>query len=134
MKLVFADSCFFIALLSPDDKDHGRAEEYSRRLIGRLVTTEWIMTELADALSRPPHRERVGRFIERIRREPAVQMIPLDEDVFAAAWQLYRSRPDKDWSLTDCTSFIVMQREGITDALTGDRHFLQAGFQALMIQ
>lgn len=46
--------------------------------------------------------------------------------------ELYEARSDKDWSLTDCTSFIVMQDRGLTDALTGDHHFEQAGFRPLL--
>jgi hypothetical protein len=52
--------------------------------------------------------------------------------LFDARVALYGERMDKDWPLTDCISFVVMQREGITDALTGDRHFEQAGFVPLL--
>jgi predicted nucleic acid-binding protein len=55
-----------------------------------------------------------------------------DDDLYEAGIELYRARADKDWSLTDCISFVVMEERGIADALTGDRHFEQAGFQAML--
>ena len=53
-------------------------------------------------------------------------------ELFERGLALYNARPDKEWSLTDCISFVVMADEGLTDALTGDRHFEQAGFTALL--
>ena len=63
---------------------------------------------------------------------PQVKLIPPDVALFDAGVQLFANRPDKEWSLTDCISFVVMQQEGITQALTADHHFEQAGFQALL--
>lgn len=67
-----------------------------------------------------------------LRSEPLITIAPLDMETFDAGVELYRARPDKDWSLTDCISFVVMRERGITEALTGDRHFEQAGFKALL--
>jgi hypothetical protein len=58
--------------------------------------------------------------------------MPSSNELFAAGVELYATRPDKEWSLTDCISFVVMEREGLTDALTGDRHFEQSGFKVLL--
>ncbi len=66
------------------------------------------------------------------RNDPEVTIAPPSEELFAAGVDLYSRRPDKEWSLTDCISFIVMQEEGISDALTGDRHFEQAGYRTLL--
>jgi hypothetical protein len=68
----------------------------------------------------------------RLRADPRVVVVPSSRDLFDRAMGLYRSRPDKDWSLTDCVSFVVMRERGITEALTGDHHFEQAGFRALL--
>jgi uncharacterized protein len=63
---------------------------------------------------------------------PDITIIASQRELLAAGFSLYSQRPDKDWSLTDCISFVVMQREGITEALTGDHHFEQAGFSILL--
>jgi predicted nucleic acid-binding protein len=71
-------------------------------------------------------------FHHAMRSDPSVKIIPSDSGLFAAGLKLYEARPDKEGSLADCISFVVMQREGLTDALTGDQHFTQAGFRALL--
>ncbi len=71
-------------------------------------------------------------FDRALRSDPTVTIIPSSTELFAAGVELYATRPDKEWSLTDCISFVVMEREGLTDALTGDRHFEQAGFKVLL--
>jgi predicted nucleic acid-binding protein len=76
-------------------------------------------------------RQAVITLVHRLALRPDVQIVSASHDLFAAAWDLYTRRPDKEWSLTDCTSFVVMQRHGLTDALTGDHHFEQAGFTVL---
>ena len=58
--------------------------------------------------------------------------MPLSEELYARAFTLYRQRPDKEWGMVDCISFVVMQERGLTDALTTDEHFGQAGFRVLM--
>jgi hypothetical protein len=105
----------------------------ARNLRGRLVTTDWVLTEVADALSDPKNRAECVALIDDLRRSPSIEIEPASRKLFDIGWDLYRRRPDKDWSLTDCISFVVMQERGITDALTGDRHFEQAGFRALLL-
>jgi hypothetical protein len=72
------------------------------------------------------------KFYDRLRARSDVVIVPADSSVFDAGMALYRRRTDKEWSLTDCISFVVMQRDGLTEALTGDHHFEQAGFTALL--
>lgn len=74
----------------------------------------------------------VVEFIENLRDDPAVRIVPSGRRLAERGWDLYRRRLDKEWSLTDSISFVVMEDRGITDALTGDRHFEQAGFRALL--
>lgn len=71
-------------------------------------------------------------FLDGFRKSPKVEVTPATRELFESGWNLYAARPDKDWSLTDCISFVVMQERGITDALTGDHHFEQAGFKPLL--
>jgi len=132
VKRLFADTFFFFAFLSADDGAHREASAFYGAFDGELVTTEWILTELADGLSGISDRQAFVDFHSALRDDPTVKVIPSNNELFAAGVKLYAERPDKEWSLTDCISFVVMQREGLADALTGDRHFEQAGFRALL--
>ncbi len=132
MRTVFADSFYFIAQLNAADEAHQRATEFTASFSGRLLTTDWVIVEVADATSRPPNRERFIAFYDQLSRMPDIKILAADRATLQSGYDLYRRRPDKEWSLTDCISFFVMQREGIAEALTGDHHFQQAGFIALL--
>ena len=132
MNVVFADSFYFFALLNPRDAAHVRAGAFANSYRGRLVTTAWVLAELGDGLCAPPDRGSFGRLLDKFETNPFWYLLPPSGDTFRAGTDLYRSRHDKGWSLTDCLSFVVMQRMGISDALTADRHFVQAGFRALL--
>jgi uncharacterized protein len=116
---------------------HARAatlfeEVWNKR--GRLITTGFVLLELTALLTRPlrmPKMQQI-RLLDALRADPSVQIVPIDLSLEAAAWQLWKSRPDKEWSLVDCSSFIVMQQRGLTEALTTDHHFEQAGFVRLL--
>jgi predicted nucleic acid-binding protein len=118
--------------LNPSDRDHHSALEHSQGQTQGLVTTTWVLVEFADAFCAIASRGRAARFIRGLRAEPYIEVIPLTRDQFDRALDLYERRADKDWSLTDCLSFLVMDDRGIRDALTADHHFEQAGFRALM--
>jgi predicted nucleic acid-binding protein len=128
----FADSYSPLALFNLKDSGHDAAVMASKDFIGALVTTDWIITEVADALSSPSNRRGCVEFINDLRRSPRVVVVPASQSLFESAWKLFSERPDKNWSLTDCTSFSVMHVHGITNVLTGDHHFEQAGFRALL--
>lgn len=132
MKTLFADTYYYIAMLSPKDITHAQAVALTARLQPRIVTTAWVLTELAAAMSVPAKRERFLKLFDVLSASDEVKLVHASAELFDAGLALYRSRPDKSWSLTDCISFIVMEREGITEALTGDHHFEQAGFTALL--
>ena len=131
MKL-FADSFFFFAYLSSKDRKHEQAEAYFDLFEGKLVTTAWVLTELADGMAGVEDREAFLHFYDALRKEPDVEIFEADKALFEGGLALFRDRPDKEWSLTDCISFVVMKREGLTEALTGDHHFEQAGFKAML--
>lgn len=131
MNVVFADTFYFFALLNPRDEAHALAVEWSDTYEGRLVTGEWILLELADGLASTRHRTTFNRLRLRLATNENYQVLPLDAATFEAGVRLYDERPDKEWSLTDCLSFVAMEGGGIKDALTGDHHFEQAGFRAL---
>jgi predicted nucleic acid-binding protein len=134
VKSVFADSFYFFALLNSRDNAHRRALEFSQAFGGLIVSTAWIFTGSWDGLSAPRDRAAFVRLLDRFSADPLCRLIFPTTELFQAGTELFRSRQDKSWSLTDCISFIVMQREGLTDALTADQHFVQAGFNAVLAE
>jgi uncharacterized protein len=132
VSLLFADTFYFLALLHEEDEAHHRAASLTARQPFRILTTSWILTELADGLCALHGRRLFQTTYESLKSEPAAMVLPPDAEIYDAAIDLYFRRPDKEWSLTDCTSFVVMRKYNITDALTADHHFEQAGFIALL--
>lgn len=132
MNAVFADTFFFLAAINPADAAHERAIAFSDDCNDLLVTTAWVVTEVADALAGRGDRHLFQELYESITTDPRVEIIPPEDGLFRRALDLYFDRPDKDWSLTDCTSFVVMADRLLTEAATGDHHFEQAGFRALL--
>jgi len=130
--VVFADTFFFLAALNRRDACHARAIAASRTPALTIVTAEFILLELADALCKPPSREEVPAICRLVETDPAFRLVRATTDLFQRGKRLYQERADKEWSLTDCISFVVMRDEGIQEALTADRHFEQAGFKALL--
>jgi predicted nucleic acid-binding protein len=128
MRTVFADTFYFLAMTNPKDRAHAAARAYTAGMIDALVTTAWVLTEVADALCDPRHRPQFLTLLATLRGSATVTILPPDAVLFDDGLRLYAARADKAWPLTDCISFAVMQRAGITHALTGDRHFVQAGF------
>ena len=133
MKTVFADTGYWIALLNPKDDWHGRVVDASRALGKfRLITTEMVLDELLAALSKVPVRGMVISGADAIRNNPNTEVVPQTSIQFGEAFDMYRRMPDKEWSLTDCASFVLMRQRGISEALAHDHHFEQAGFTALL--
>ena len=97
-----------------------------------MKTTEYVLLEVGNSLSKVIDKPAFARLIDRIGTDPATEVIPASLDLFDAGCRLHRKRLDKDWSLTDCISFVVMRREGLKEALTADKHFEQAGFTKLL--
>ena len=135
MLKVFVDTVAWIALLNVNDVLHEQARQVMVALRWqntRLITTEFVLLEVADALSAPSIRPQTVAFIEGLRWLPILQIVPASQSLLAAGWALYSQRSDKDWGLTDCTSFVIMTQEQITQAFTSDHHFEQAGFINLL--
>jgi uncharacterized protein len=128
----FADTFFFFALGNPQDPAHEQARRFAAPDTGPLVTTAWVLTELADGLSSPANRPAFLSLLRSLQNNAAFEIVPPEEDLFERGIDLFARRPDKAWSLTDCISFVVMTDHGLNEALTGDHHFEQAGFRALL--
>jgi predicted nucleic acid-binding protein len=102
MKALFADTSLFVAYLNPKDKHHGLALEYMNEYAGRIVTTSWILVELGNYLSKGRQRRLVVPFVNSLKKEDLVTVLPADEDQLDRAFTSYGRRADKEWSLTDC--------------------------------
>jgi predicted nucleic acid-binding protein len=135
MRRIFADTFYWIAVLNPRDQAHGRALALGETLhLTQIVTTDEVLTEFLNYCSaRGDFQRRVAsRAVERMQVDRTVRILPQTRDGFLAGLGLYRARPDKGYSLTDCISMEAMRREGLTDVLTDDAHFAQEGFVCLL--
>jgi predicted nucleic acid-binding protein len=133
MKTLFADTFYFLALLNPSDEAHARAVAFTTENQFHLVTTAWVLTELADALAgSEAGRKEFLATLGDLQADAGAAIIPADESLMSQGIGLYAQRLDKQWSLTDCISFVAMTQRGLSEALTGDHHFEQAGFLALL--
>lgn len=128
------DTVFVQALLNRHDQYHSQAKAVLPRVrsASEVWITEAVLVEVANALS-GLNREAAARFIEQCYATHNMRVVTVDTALLDRALQLYRSRPDKTWGLTDCISFVVMEEQGLTDAVTADKHFQQAGYRALLL-
>lgn len=132
MSPVIADAFYFLAFLNPKDAAHQRAIDFAKNCDSPLITSSWVLTEVADGIAESPQRRLFRALLQELEDSPDDNIVWWDTTLFHRAVVLYESRPDKGWSLTDCTSFVIMREQGIAEALTGDHHFEQAGFAALL--
>jgi predicted nucleic acid-binding protein len=138
MSELFADTSGWGNLVDPTQPFHtvaARIYRQSRQQKRTIVTTSYnILAELVALLTSPLRisRKRIVSFIDGLRSSPFVKIVHINERMDNDAWQLLRSRQDKEWSLVDCASFVVMGQRGMTEALTTDNHFEQAGFVRLL--
>ena len=131
MKAVFADTWFYVALIEARDTNHPQAIRYAAENRSEIMTTRWVLAEVANALSAPPARSHAVSFLRTISTDPSTRVVENSDELFERGRELYERRPDKEWSLTDCISFVVMEEEGLREALTNDHHFTQAGYFAV---
>jgi predicted nucleic acid-binding protein len=135
MMAVFADTSYWLALLSTRDALHRKAVAKSGELsAAKVVTSEMVFVELLNSVSsgNPRERRAVVSAVQGFRRSESVFVVPQTPEQFAMALDRYQQSADKSWSLTDCASFQIMETERIDAALTHDHHFVQAGFEALL--
>ncbi len=133
----FADTSFWIAVSQKTDQYHGRASAWSDYLVKKdafILTTEAVLWEWMNALANSSTRRATAEGYRRCHQDTQIEVVPFAVDMIAAASRFYEARSDKDWSLTDCLSFLVMEQRGVPRALTTDHHFRQAGFEAVLLE
>jgi len=130
---VFIDTGYILALVNTADVHHIRAATASRQVESTFLTTEAVLTEIGNALSRARWRALGYATIRDLRADPNIEVVPVDATRFERALALYGERQDKEWGLTDCISFVVMHERDVTRALASDKHFAQAGFTNLLL-
>lgn len=135
MQVVFADTGYWIARTNPDDQLHTRAAHVTRELGEvKVVTSEMVLVEFLNFMGGlgEDRRRLATDALRAIMDNSNVYVVPQTSQQFRAAVDLYESRSDQRWSVTDCSSFMVMREMGITEALAHDRDFTQAGFAVLL--
>jgi uncharacterized protein len=134
MNWVFADTNYYLALFGPRDQHHTAAILWSQQENLRIVTTEFVVLEIGNSLTRGADRALFVGLERSLRADRDIELVPPSSALLARAVDLFANRPDKNWSLTDCTSFLVMQDRGKTDALTADQQFVQMSYRALLLE
>jgi predicted nucleic acid-binding protein len=134
-RVVFLDTSYAIALSASADQLHDSAVRVAERIESEnvsLVTTRAVVLEIGNALSKLKYRRAAVELLQALEEDPTVEIVPLTEELYERGARLYSGRADKEWGMTDCISFVLMRERGMTEALTADEHFRQAGFVALL--
>lgn len=130
---IFVDTLFVVGFTNERDQYHDEAVKLAAEYNGKpLLVTDAVLLEIGNSLS-GRFRKQAVETIESFMKSREIEIVRLDETLFDKAFQLYKNHADKSWGLVDCISFVVMKEQNITDALTCDKHFVQAGFRALML-
>ena len=135
MTEAFLDTGYVVALSNRKDEHHRKAQALAQQVSQeqvRVITTQDVLVEIGNALRDVNRRSFAVKYIRAIEETSTFDVVEATTDLFHRGLKLYEERQDKDWSLTDCISFVVMRDRGVYDALTHDRDFKQAGFNALL--
>jgi hypothetical protein len=132
---VFVDSFAWIAAINKSDNYHEISLMAIENLLEKgtkLITSNYVIVETINSLSKAEFKRAAVEFVDKIEKSPSVEIIKITDEIYNCAWSLYQQRMDKDWGITDCTSFEVMRMLNIKRALTNDKHFGQAGYLPVM--
>ncbi|HUM72046.1 MAG TPA: PIN domain-containing protein [Chloroflexota bacterium] len=129
---IFIDTSYFLALVNNRDKYPQAAQALATIAKPPFITSDAVLFELGNALSRPPQRQLGIQALRQIQADSRIEIVHVNPDLLAEAIVLFQTRPDQAWGLTDCSSFVIMQQFGAREALTADKHFEQAGFIRLL--
>ena|SRR5437764_532962 len=131
---VFVDTSFVIALINDRDQYFHQAQMLSYRFeSSQLLTTDAVLLEIGNALAKDFRKEAI-EVIRVLRGGKNTEVIEIDEDTFERGFETYEKYEDKSWGLVDCISFTVMWEREVTEALTFDKDFEQAGFRIVTEQ
>lgn len=134
MRVILADTFYWIAILNPRDQWHQLALNYGRKQPNiRLIVTDGIIDEVLNYFAEEgiSLRSNALNLCVSIKCDRNMEIVPYTPELRQLGFELYEQRPDKGYSLTDCISMSVMRQMNITEVLTGDRHFQQEGFTIL---
>ena len=133
-KKLFVDTSYVLALFNPSDEFHEKAKELKTLTSppNAVVTTEAVLLEIGNALARQNVRQKCSSIIKGFYKSGNIEVVPLTTALIKLGLEFFEKRQDKEWGLTDCISFVVMQKHDIRQALAADDHFTQAGFKALL--
>ncbi|MBK6896971.1 MAG: type II toxin-antitoxin system VapC family toxin [Alphaproteobacteria bacterium] len=133
-RAVFVDACFWIALFQKNSSLHEIAKKLGNYLEGRVVTSEMVLVEFLTSFAgySEQMKTQIYLFVRKLQESENVEIVPQTSDLFEEAFNLLENRKDKTWSLTDCASFLIMEHQGMQEALTEDVHFEQNNYRALM--
>lgn len=125
---IFVDTSFVLALINERDQYHGQAENLSYKFENSpLITTDAVLLEIGNAMAKD-FREEAVAIIKALRSSQRVEVIETGGRLFEKGLEIYEKYSDKTWGLVDCISFVLMQENEVTEALTFDGDFTQAGF------
>ncbi|MCP4402508.1 MAG: type II toxin-antitoxin system VapC family toxin [bacterium] len=132
---IFIDTSYVLALFNQDDSYHAAAKRWAPALFSeQFLTSQAILLEIGNAFSKITLRKSGVGILRRFEQDEHIEIIPHSPELHEKAMQMYESRMDKEWGLIDCVSFVIMQNNHVTQALTSDSHFKQAGFRALLLE
>jgi predicted nucleic acid-binding protein len=133
---LFLDTSFVVARFNRRDQHHTAANRLAARVdkCEVLWTTEAVLLECGAAFTDPARRSIAAMLWDQFHADPRLRLAPVSGSLIARGMELFRQRQDKLWSLADCVSFVLMAEERLSDALTSDHHFVQAGFRALLLE
>jgi predicted nucleic acid-binding protein len=132
VSVVFADTSFFVALLNRRDIAHSRAVEISLQHRGRLITSEYVLLEVANWFAPSNRRSAFGSLLRQLHDQWDIEIVESSHVLFERGVVLYTARRDKEWSLTDCISMVILEDRQLKRVLTSDHHFEQAGYEVLL--
>ena len=134
-EVIFVDTFAWVAVINKSDNYHKiclKTLELFLREKVKFITTNYVIIETINALSKVEFRKAVIEFINKLETSPSVEIIKITDEIYNNAWILYQKRTDKDWGITDCTSFEVMRMLNMKKACTFDRHFEQASYSLVL--
>jgi uncharacterized protein len=134
MTSLFLDTSYLIAVESANDQHHKAASAHWRSLLKsprRLVTSSYVLVEVVTLLNNRHSHSKAVELGNNLLSSRLFNVVHVNEELFYEAWRYFQKYKDKRYSLADCVSFVLMKKLGITEALTFDKHFVQAGFVKL---